>query len=238
MSSVNNITTTNYTSTPKLHNYYVASGVDKKFSDSISETLDYLGNFSDKTKDAVSELENVIISKNSESEIPEGFDKTEYKLHKYAEDAFGFVSKPDNAIVIIKNNHKRKIKELEGDINTQGADTVTHEVGHLLDNNFSTGEKFKNAYLKDLQNIAEQLKCEDAKICDTNLKEMVVYLKHYMEGVNFEDGIDESDITREGLRENFAECFSTIADLTPTKINEIYSALFPNTMEATREFVI
>ena len=67
---------------------------------------------------------------------------------------------------------------------------------------------------------------------------MLYYLRHYVDGVNFEDGISEEDITRTGLRENFAECFSTIVDEHPSEINSIYSELFKNTMEQTRKLIV
>ena len=170
--------------------------------------------------------------------MPEEFKKTETKFHKYAEDAYGFVSKADNAIVLVEKNHGRKNAALEGTIAEQAEDTFTHETGHLIDDEYSTTDAFKQAYLRDLKNIDGLLDDPNSKICGEDTLEMVNYLHHYMEGVNFQDGIDESDITREGLRENFAECFSTLADSHPTKINEIYAALFPNTMKTTLEFVI
>lgn len=220
------------------HNYYVAQDVDSRFSSSVQESAQHVSCFSTKASNAVSKLDNVIILKDSKSEVPEGFERTDKKLHKHAEDAFGFVSKPDDAVVIIQDNHGRKDERLEGNIYSQGADTFSHEVGHLLDEEYSQTEAFQAAYLQDLMNIEAALKDPNSKVCGEDLREMLVYLKHYTEGADFSDGIDESDVTREGLRENFAECFSTMADSNPSKINQIYAALFPNTMATTREFVI
>ena len=219
-------------------NYYITNGVKKDFQESIFESMNNLKNFSDKTKKAVSKIENVIILKDSDSAISGEFSSTKEKLDKYAKDAYGFVSRKDKAILINEHNHQRKDVSLEGDYADQAADTVTHEIGHLIDEELSTTDTFKNAYLKDLKNIENMLNAGVTEIGGHNLKEMLVYLKHYMEGADFSDGIDEKDITREGLRENFAECFSTIADNSPSEINNIYASLFQNTMKATYNFVI
>ena len=219
-------------------NFFVSNGVSDDFQKSVFESIENLSNFSDKTRQAVSKIDNVLILENSDSYIGDEFTKTKDKLDKYAVDAYGFVSRPDKTIVINEQNHNRKDVSLEGSHSDQAADTVTHEIGHLIDENLSTTDTFKNAYLTDLKNIEKMLKAGVTEIGGHNLKEMLVYLKHYMEGADFSDGINENDITREGLRENFAECFSTIVDIKPSKINDIYAALFPHTMKATYDFVI
>jgi hypothetical protein len=185
----------------------------------------------------MSKIQNVIVLKDSQSEIPEEFARTKRKLDRYGQEAYGFVSKIDKAIVLNEQNHNRKDVSLEGNIDEQMMDTFTHEVGHLIDEEYSTSEEFKEAYLQDLKEIERKLQ-NNEKVGSRDTEEMVVYLKHYMEGVDFSDGIDKNDITREGLRENFAECFSTIVDENPSEINEIYSSLFPNTMKQTLEFVV
>jgi len=219
-------------------NYYITNGVDRDFQESVFNSMNNLNNFSDKTRNAVSKIDNVIILKDSDSAISDEFSNTKEKLDKYATDAYGFVSRKDKAIVINEHNHQRKDVSLEGSYADQAADTVTHEIGHLIDEELSTTDTFKNAYLKDLKNIENMLNAGVTEIGGHDLRQMLVYLKHYMEGVDFSDGIDEKDITREGLRENFAECFSTIADTSPSEINGIYAALFPNTMQTTYNFVI
>lgn len=219
-------------------NYYAASGVDSAFGKNVSDTIQRLQAFSPKTRAAISKIDNVIILKNSNSQMPDGFEKTKDKLEKYALDAYGFVSKPDRAIVLNQENHYRKDTSLEGSYQEQAADTASHELGHLVDDEYSTSDKFKSAYFMDLKNIEKMLKEGEKEIQGHNLDEMLEYLKHYIEGADFSDGIDENDITREGLRENFAECFSTIMDANPSEINSVYAALFPNTMRETLNFVI
>ncbi len=235
---INSIPTYEIPSTNGNISYYVADGVDGSFENSIFNGINSVKNFSEKSKNAVSKLENIIVLNNSNSYIPEIFAKTKAKLDKYASDAYGFVSKQDKAIVINKQNHQRKDVSLEGDVTCQAQDTISHEIGHLIDEEYSTSEKFQRAYLKDLENIEEKLSNNEEKVGNRNLKEMLEYLKHYMEGADFSDGIDEKDITREGLRENFAECFSTLVDKNPSEINSIYASLFPNTMKETLNFVI
>lgn len=218
-------------------NVYVAGGVDNKFKNNVLGTLQSLSGFSSKTQRALSGVKNVIILKNSESPVPEEFQHTRQKLEKHAGDAYGFVCKSDSAIVINEQNHQRKDASLEGNIETQASDTLSHEVGHLIDEEYSTSKKFQQAYLADLKDIEKKLHDEEQS-GSNGLGKMVSYLKHYMEGVDFSDGIDENDISREGLRENFAECFSTIADEHPSEINSIFASLFPRSMEQTLNFVI
>ncbi len=238
VNSVNNITRYNQQQTSQhIKQSYVAEGVDTEFANSIFNSYENMRQYSPKVLQALAKIDNIIILKDKNSEIPDEFSKTNEKFQNCALDAFGFISRRDKAIVVVEDNHERKNAELEGSVLLQGEDTVTHEVGHLVDNELSSTDTFKQAYLADLKNIYSMLQQDDAKVCGENVKEMMAYLKHYVEGVNFEDGIDESDITREGLRENFAECFSTIVDSNPAKINEIYSSLFPNTMKTTKEFI-
>ena len=220
------------------YNVTVSGKSNEAFNDNIFRTIDRIGQYSETTANAIDDFSNVIILKDKTSEIPEEYFSTAEKLDKYASDAYGFVSKDDSAIVIIQDNHQRKNVALEGNIEEQGADTIAHEIGHLVDDELSTTDSFKKAYLTDLKRIEKMLSTENASICGEDLKTTLIYLKHYMESVNFEDGISEDDITRTGLRENFAECFSTIMDENPTKINKIYSTLFQNTMAQTRALIV
>ena len=216
---------------------YVANGVSKEFEENVFQSIEALENFSPFAREAISNFDNIIILKDKDSQMPDTFTKTKNKFENYALDAFGFVSKSEKAIVLVQDNHNRKNAALEGNVASQGGDTITHEIGHLIDKELSSTDEFKAAYMNDLKNLYTLLQDDNSEVCGENLKDMMVYLKHYVEGVNFEDGIDETDVTREGLRENFAECFSTLADSNPTKINEIYASLFPSTMAVTREFV-
>ncbi len=218
--------------------FEVSEGVTDVFSQSIFDTLETIGGYSNTTQSALDSLDNIIILENKDSDISDNFSSTEEKFNNYALDAYGFVSRDDNAIVIVEGNHARKNVELEGSLEHQGADTVAHEIGHLVDDELSITPEFKKAYLADLLAIEAMLQDENAKINGHDLREMLVYLKHYMEGVNFEDGISEEDITRTGLRENFAECFSTIVDENPSEINVIYSTLFKNTMTQTQALIV
>ena len=218
--------------------FNVSNGVTDAFSQSIFSTVDSLGKYSDITADATNSVEHVIILENKNSDISDEFQATEDKFHKCALDAYGFVSKEDNAIVIVQDNHQRKDVSLEGSIEQQGADTFNHEIGHIIDKELSTTDEFKQAYLADLKVIEEMLEDENAQINGRDLRETLHYLKHYVDGVNFEDGISEEDITRTGLREIFAECFSTIVDENPSEINEIYSTLFKNTMAQTQALIV
>lgn len=218
--------------------FNVSNGVTDAFSQSIFDTVDALGKYSDKTAEALNSVKNIIILEDKNSDISDNFQATEEKFHKHAQDAYGFVSKEDNAIVIVQDNHQRKDVSLEGSIEQQGADTFNHEIGHIIDKELSTTDEFKKAYLADLKVIEEMLEDENAQINGRDLRETLHYLKHYVDGVNFEDGISEEDITRTGLRENFAECFSTIVDENPSEINEIYSTLFKNTMAQTQALIV
>lgn len=233
----NFLLTTSVSAPNRNINVYVADGVDNKFKENTCETLNSISCFSKKAQKAVANLRNVIVLKDSMSVMPAKFARTKHKLNKHASDAYGFVCKTDKAIVINEHNHKRKDVSLEGSLESQVSDTLSHEIGHLIDKNYSTSPRFVNAYLKDLKNIEQMIK-NGEKVNSREVKDMVVYLKHYMEGADFSDGIDRRDVSREGLRENFAECFSTIVDEKPSEINDIFKALFPNTMAQTLNFVI
>ena len=217
---------------------YSSADVNSDFESSVFSCVDNLKSFSDTTKKALSNYDSIIILKNKKSDIPDDFSATEKKFVNYASDSYGFVSHNDKAIVIVEENHHRKDTRLEGNIIDQAADTFAHELGHVIDKELSTSAAFKNAYLRDLENIYILLDDPDTLIEGEKLRESLFYLKHYVDGVNFEDGISEEDITRTGLRENFAECFSTIVDMSPSKINKIFSTLFPNTMAQTMAFIV
>lgn len=219
------------------YNTTVSNGVSGEFSNSIFETVTRLKEVSPVISAAMSDFSNIIILENAESFLPEEYFKTSQKLNNYATEAYGFVSKDDDALVIIQQNHNNRNLDLEGDICSQAADTFAHEVGHYIDDEFSTSDDYKKAYLADLKHISSMISDSDKKVCGEDLSASIYYLKHYLTGVNFEDGISEEDITRTGLRENFAECFSTLVDENPSKINEIYAELFPNTMSKTAEFI-
>ena len=235
---INSVIGYNQIHNQKQHNYYVASGVSSDFAGSVFSSVERLKSVSPKLNNALSGIDNIIILKDSNSYIPDEFAKTRNKLNRYAQDAYGFVSRQDGAVVLNQDNHNRKDVRLEGSIESQASDTLTHEIGHSLDDEFSTSDAFIAAYMQDLEQIDLLLKSGVKEIYGEDLEEMIKYLKHYMEGVDFSDGIDKNDLTREGLRENFAECVSTITDDCPSKINYIYSALFPNTMKKTAEYVL
>ena len=231
------ITSNNIFSQQK-QNTFLSDGVTTDFANSVLVSASNLNNYSSVTQAAMEDLENIIILKDKDSAISDEFASTRDKFVNYASEAYGFVSRGDNAIVIVEDNHNRKNTELEGSLEEQAADTFSHEIGHIIDKELSTTEEFRKAFLKDLEVIHTMLINPNAQIEGENLRESLFYLKHYVEGVNFEDGISEEDITRTGLRENFAECFSTIVDTNPSKINKIFSTLFTNTMEQTRAFIV
>ena len=150
-----------------------------------------------------------------------------------AKDAYGFYSKKAKTFVFIESNHARKDKNLEGSVSEQGADTLTHEFGHLVGNKNSESQEFRSAYLADLKEIEAKLKENpNQKIGDSDMtyKEALVYFDHYIEGTDFSDGIDEKDVTARGARENYAEAFSIVNDQNENYSNEIFKELFPNTV--------
>ncbi|MCD7878461.1 MAG: hypothetical protein LUG16_00840 [Candidatus Gastranaerophilales bacterium] len=101
-----------------------------------------------------------------------------------------------------------------------------------MDTQYSSGDEFKKAYKSDIENIYKQLQENpQQKIgnSDMSYEDAIEYFDHYIEGVDFSDGISDEDITTRGLRENFAEAFSIIEDSNQNKSNEIFKELFPNT---------
>lgn len=228
-------------SEPEDTSIFVSANVDSQFAQNTIEQYADLANNNKK-------VSNVIIlsspDTNEIDEIKELSDKDKAVLKDYikngASDAYGFYSKKSDSIVIIQSNHNRKETKYEGQIAEQGADTMLHEYAHLLDTDISSSNAYKQAYLNDLKAIEKQLKENpDAKIAgsDMTYKEAMIYFDHYYEGADFSDGIDESDVTRRGLRENFAESYATVCDNNISDVNEIYKALFPTTTEYVREFV-
>ena len=162
-------------------------------------------------------------------------------LNGKGEIAFGLHTKKDDTICIVENNHIRKDEALEGDFETQGADTLTHEFGHSFDKGYSNSYTFKKAFLADLLEFEKNLlENPDEKIpgSDMTYQDAKEYFKHYLEGVNFSDGIDETDLTVRGLRENFAESFSTICDTSESEVNHIYTSLFSNSVETVENLLI
>jgi len=183
----------------------------------------------------------VILSEASDVEdIAQDYEQLAEYLENDAKIAYGVYAKKDDTICIVQNNHKRKEKKYEGDLNSQGSDTLTHEFAHLLDKEYSKSHIFRNAYLQDLRDFGRNLKKNaNKKIAgsDMTYEEAKEYFKHYIEGADFTDGIDEKDISRTGARENFAESYSVIFDSNPSKINAIYSNLFGNSIKAVKSFL-
>lgn len=220
---------------------FVSDGVDSQFAQNVIEQY---ADLSENNK----KVSNVIVLSSPDTkeveEMEELDDKDKAVITDYikngASDAYGFYSKKSDSIVIIQSNHNRKETKYEGELAEQGADTMLHEYAHLLDTNISSSDEYKEAYYNDLKALEKQLKENpDAKIAgsDMTYKEAMVYFDHYYEGADFSDGIDKSDVTRRGLRENFAESYATVKDNKQSEVNEIYSALFPNTTEFVREYV-
>ena len=220
---------------------FVSDSVDSQFAQNVMEQYTDLSRNNKKVR-------NVIVLSSPDTkeveEIKELDDKDKAVITDYikdgASDAYGFYSKKSDSIVIIQSNHNRKETKYEGSLSEQGADTMLHEYGHLLDTNISSSKKFKQAYYEDLKGIEKQLKTNpNAKIAgsDMTYKEAMVYFDHYYEGADFSDGIDKSDVTRRGLRENFAESYATVKDNKRSQVNEIYSTLFPHTTDFVREYV-
>ncbi|MBR6163729.1 hypothetical protein IKQ26_07570 [bacterium] len=220
---------------------FVSDGVDSAFAENVISQYASLA----KNHDTLS---NVIILSSPDvkqvEEIKELDDKTKATIKKYlsgaAQDAYGFYSRKSDSVVLIQSNHERKDTKYEGEIAEQGADTMLHEFAHLLDKNISMSEGFITAYYQDLKDIEKHLKENPDDVIpgsDMTYKDAMVYFDHYYEGADFSDGIDEADITRTGLRENFAESYATVYDNQKSKVNDIYSSLFPHTTDFVREFV-
>lgn len=220
---------------------FVSDGVDSDFAENaISQYASMAQNH-----DIV---DNVIILSTPDTaqidEIKELDDTTKDVIKKQinggASDAYGFYSKKSDSIVLIQSNHGRKDTNYEGSIAEQGADTMLHEYAHLIDKDISSSADYKKAYFNDLKDIEKQLnENPDALIpgSDMTYRDAMVYFDHYYEGADFSDGIDKSDVTRRGLRENFAESYATVYDNKESKVNEIYASLFPHTTDYVREFV-
>jgi hypothetical protein len=123
---------------------YVDKDVDTDFANNVIEQYQSLCQFSngEKAKKLVI-LEDV---KDIEK-IEEEYQALAQYLKGDASIAYGIYSKKDDAICIIQNNHQRKEKEYEGDITQQGADTLTHEFAHLLDEGLSQTSLFESAFL-------------------------------------------------------------------------------------------
>lgn len=220
---------------------FVSDGVDSDFAaNAVNQYADLA-----QKHDTVS---NVIILSTPDTaqidEIRELDDNTKQVVKDYinggAQDAYGFYSKKSDSIVLIQSNHERKEPKYEGSLAEQGADTMIHEFAHLMDKDISSSEGFKSAYFEDLKEIEKHLnENPDATIAgsDMTYRDAMVYFDHYYEGADFSDGIDKSDVTRRGLRENFAESYATVYDNKKSEVNEIYEALFPHTTDYVREFV-
>lgn len=212
---------------------------DKVSDDFAYNIMDSYQSLTDKYNNAG--VENLIILSSPDvkqiSEMKELDEEDKKLLMEYisgdAKDAYGFYSKKAKTFVFVESNHERKDKVLEGSVAEQGADTLTHEFGHLIGNKNSESEEFRNAYLADLKAINEKLKENpDQKIgnSDMSYKEALSYFDHYIEGTDFTDGIDEKDITARGARENYAEAFSIINDKNNNESNEIFKELFANSV--------
>lgn len=157
------------------------------------------------------------------------------RLRGPASIAYGIYDRRDKAICIIQNNHKRKDVQYEGDIAAQGSDTLTHEFGHLIDKGYSASKKFRKAYKKDLKKFEKNLRknpFDNVGNSDMTYEEARFYFKHYMEGAHFFNGINKKDVTRRGLREQWAECFSIAFDSSENEANEIHKELFGNSYKA------
>lgn len=210
---------------------YVDKKVDEEFANNIISQYEKLSSiFNDGT------VKNILIL-NKPSDIKkmaEEHRKISRFLQGKGKIAFGLHTKKDDTICIIQSNHKRKDKDYEGDFDTQGADTLTHEFGHSVDNRYSRSEDFKTAFLADLLEFERNLLVnpnEKIEGSDMTYKEAKEYFKHYLEDVDFSNGIDKRDLSREGLRENFAESFSIAFDSSKSEVNDIYTSIFSNSVE-------
>lgn len=222
-------------------NLYVSKDTSVDFAKNIKEKFEELATIYD-----VNEIKNIVVLNEADAEAIENLTGIEQSdkdlLMDYvsddAKDAYGFYSKKAQSFVFIEKNHERKNKSLEGDIAEQGADTLAHEFGHLFGNEKSKEEDFRNAYLKDLKNLEKQLnENPDKKIgkSDMSYQEAIRYFDHYMEDVDFSDGIDENDITITGAKENYAEAFSILNDSFDNDSNDIFAEIFSNTIEEVRK---
>ena len=226
---------------PQDTSVFVSDKADSRFAKNVIDQ--YVSLAEDNRK-----VSNVIVLSSPDvseiEEIKELDDKTKAVITDYIEggasDAYGFYSKKADSIIIIQSNHGRKETKYEGELAEQGADTMLHEYAHLLDTNISSSEAYKEAYYNDLKEIERHLKENpDEKIAgsDMTYRDAMVYFDHYYEGADFSDGITKDDVTRRGLRENFAESYATVCDNCESGVNAIYSELFPNSTAFVREFV-
>lgn len=217
-------------------NVYVDKYVDKKFASNITDKYAKLSE-----QYGVKDVDSIIILSNADADKIEeltGIDNSDKELlmdyvSGTAKDSYGFYSKKANAFVFMERNHERKDTALEGSIEEQGADTLTHEFGHLFGNANSEKDEFRAAYKEDLEYIYEQLQANpDGKIGDSDMtyREAVSYFSHYMDGADFSDGISNKDITAKGARENYAEAFSVINDTEENASNNIFRTLFSNSI--------
>ena len=222
----------------KFTNVYVDDSVDKEFANNVISQYEALNSvFGDGT------VKNIIIldSPTDIKKMSNDNKRVSRFLNGKGRIAFGLHTRKDDTICIIQSNHLRKNEAYEGDLETQGADTLTHEFGHSLDKKLSTSEEFKAAYLLDLlefeRNLSEN---PDEKIAgsDMSYKEARQYFRHYLRGVNFSDGIDRRDLTRRGLRENFAESFSIVFDSSKSEVNDIYTSIFSNSVETVENMFV
>lgn len=216
---------------------YVDKKVDENFAKNIIAQYEKLSSIF--SEDGVRNI--IILNKPSDIKKMEGEHK---KISKFLQGkgkiAFGLHTKKDDTICIVQSNHKRKDEDYEGDIDVQGSDTLTHEFGHCIDSKHSRSEKFKSAFLADLLEFERNLLVNPKdKIdgSDMTYKQAKDYFKHYLEDVDFSDGIDRRDITRAGLRENFAESFSVLFDSSESEVNDIYSSIFLNSIQAVQDLV-
>lgn len=222
-------------------NLFVEKDASKDFAKNIQNKFEELSTIYD-----VGKVKNIVILYDADAEAIKnltGIDETDKELlmdyiSDDAKDAYGFYSKKAQSFVFIEKNHGRKDKSLEGTISEQGADTLAHEFGHLFGNENSKSSTFRAAYLTDLKAINEKLvQNPNAKIGDSDMtyKEAIEYFDHYLEGVDFSDGISEDDVSITGAKENYAEAFSILNDSFNNESNNIFAELFSNTLEQVRK---
>jgi len=210
-------------------NIVVKDTVDSLFASNVIEQFNNLTSaFGDNGIDKLVILKSVQDAEELQDFCPE----LHKKLLGEASVAYGIYDNKDKTICIIQDNHKRKDEKYEGSMSEQGSDTLTHEFGHLLDKKYSKSDGFKSAYKKDLIEFDRNLKKNPNKKIegsDMSYLEAKDYFKHYIEGADFSDGIDDNDVTRTGHREQWAEAFSIAFDNSENEANRIHKALFKNT---------
>lgn len=217
---------------------YVDKKVDKDFAKNTIEQYEYLCAHS---KNPCAKNLIILSNPNDINQIDAFGDDIKQYFAGDGEIAYGLYSKKYDTIFITESNHERKVEALEGKKETQGADTLTHEYGHLLDKGASQSASFREAYLKDLKNLEKMLNENPNQTIGNSTmtaNEALEYFKHYLEGTDFADGIDENDLTKRGLREGFAEAFSSVFDSKRSEVNAIYEELFKNSCETVREIFV